>query len=165
MVFNRRFGPAVGGDARDAVTMLTQDHRRIEQSFVNYYQEPGESLWYQLARKALSMLKIHMEIEEEVFYPAYLIATTDAATQHDSMVEHEMAKKLIEDIEHSDPADEYFEAMMRVLWKTVRRHMSEEEQEGGVFEKARASKLDLIILGMQLSKKEAELTEHHQMQS
>src|ERR1700736_1479178 len=96
------FGPAISGAKGDAVSILSSDHRLIEQSFVNYYQEPLESEWHRLARLATSRLKLHMEIEEEVFYPAFLRATARTEKHHDSMVEHEAAKKLIEDIQNSD---------------------------------------------------------------
>ena len=148
---------AVGDD--NAIAMLRQQHRQIQQQFARYEQEMSESQWGVAVRDALTTLKMHMEVEEEVFYPAYLDATNDQERHHDAMVEHEAAKKLIEDIEYSDPADEYFEAMMRVLFKIVRAHIVEAEAPGGMFDTARRAGIDLKKLATSLAAKQAELEE------
>ena len=143
----------------NAIALLRQQHRRIQQQFARYEQEVSESQWGVAAKDALTALKMHMEVEEEVFYPAYLDATDDQEGHHDAMVEHEAAKKLIEDIEYSDPADEYYEAMMRVLFKIVRAHIVEEEAPGGMFDSARRAGIDLKKLAKSMAAKQAELEE------
>jgi hypothetical protein len=148
---------AVGEE--NAIALLRQQHRQIQQQFARYEQEVSESQWGVAVKDALAALKMHMEVEEEVFYPAYLDATDDQEGHHDAMVEHEAAKKLIEDIEYSDPADEYFEAMMRVLFKIVRAHIVEEEAPGGMFDSARRTGVDLRKLARNMAAKQAELEE------
>jgi hypothetical protein len=157
----QQYGFIVDGAVGDenAIAMLRQQHRQIQQQFARYEQEMSESQWGVAVRDALTTLKMHMEVEEEVFYPAYLDATDDQERHHDAMVEHEAAKKLIEDIEYSDPADEYFEAMMRLLFKIVRAHISEEEAPGGMFDTARRAGIDLKKLAKSMAAKQAELEE------
>ena len=148
---------AVGDE--NAIAMLRQQHRQIERQFARYERETSESQWGVAGKDALTMLKMHMEVEEEIFYPAYLDATDEQERHHDAMVEHEAAKKLIEDIEYSDPADEYFEAMMRVLFKIVRAHTVEEEAPGGMFDVVRRAGVDLKKLARSMAAKQAELEE------
>ncbi len=148
---------AVGEE--NAIALLRQQHRQIQQQFARYEQEISESQWGVAAKDALAALKMHMEVEEEIFYPAYLDATDDQEGHHDAMVEHEAAKKLIEDIEYSDPADEYFEAMMRVLFKIVRAHIVEEEAPGGMFDSVRRAGIDLRKLAKSMAAKQEELQE------
>ena len=157
----QQFGFKVDGavDDENAIGMLRRQHRQIERQFARYEREMSESQWGAAAKDALSALKMHMEVEEEVFYPAYLDATDDQERHHDAMVEHEAAKKLIEDIEYSDPADEYFEAMMRVLFKIVRAHTVEEEAPGGMFDAARRAGIDLKKLAKSIAAKQEELEE------
>jgi hypothetical protein len=157
----QQYGFKVDGAVGDenAIAMLRQQHRQIQQQFARYEQEMSESQWGVAVKDALTALKMHMEVEEEVFYPAYLDATDDQERHHDAMVEHEAAKKLIEDIEYSDPADEYFEAMMRLLFKIVRAHIVEEEAPGGMFDSARRAGIDLKKLAKSMAAKQAELEE------
>jgi hypothetical protein len=156
-----QYGFIVDGALGDenAIAMLRQQHRQIQQQFARYEQEMSESQWGAAVKDALTALKMHMEVEEEVFYPAYLEATGDQERHHDAMVEHEAAKKLIEDIEYSDPADEYFEAMMRVLFKIARAHIVEEEAPGGMFDSARRAGIDLKKLAKSMAAKQVELEE------
>ncbi len=52
-----------------------------------------------LAKKICLALKVHTQIEEEVFYPAFIEATQDEDIHHEAIVEHDGAKKLIKEIE------------------------------------------------------------------
>jgi hypothetical protein len=76
------------------------------------------------------------------------------------MVEqHEGAKKLIADIENSDPGDDYYEAMIRVLWKMVKDHMTEEERSGGMLSILQAPTMDLLEIGRRIAIRREELVE------
>ncbi|HEY0746426.1 MAG TPA: hemerythrin domain-containing protein, partial [Steroidobacteraceae bacterium] len=111
----------------DAVSFLKREHRQIEQSLSRCSKENAEPIWDSLIRETLIEIKVHMELEEEIFYPAHLAASRKVERHHDSMVEHESIKKLIADIENSDPGDgHYYEAMIRALWRMLRVHMLEE---------------------------------------
>jgi len=74
---------------------------------------------------------VHTEIEEEIFYPAFLEATEDKDTHHEAEVEHGGAKKLIAEIESSGPKDDYYDAKVKVLSEMIKHHVKEEEQRGG----------------------------------
>ena len=121
--------------------------------------EDSEGKWDALMKSTLTALKVHMELEEEIFYPAYLAATNAVDRHHDAMVEHEGAKKLIADIENSDPGDDYYEAMIRVLWKMVKDHMTDEERSGGMLSILQAPTMDLLEIGRQIAIRREELVE------
>jgi hypothetical protein len=110
-----------------------------------------------LAARICSALRVHATIEEEIFYPAYLEATEDTEIHHEAEIEHEGAKRLIEEIESTGPDDDHFEARVSVLQEMIRHHVKEEERSTGMFGKARGSDMDLRALGRQLEERKLEL--------
>src|SRR5918992_2049293 len=53
----------------DAVDLLTRDHRLMEELFTCFFQAAPQQL-DPLARRLCKMIRIHTQIEEELFYPA-----------------------------------------------------------------------------------------------
>jgi hypothetical protein len=102
-------------------------------------------------------LKVHTQIEEEIFYPAFLEATEEEDIHHEAEVEHNGAKRLIAQIEASGPNDDYYDAKVKVLSEMIKHHVNEEEKRDGMFAKARKSDMDLEVLGEQLAARKAEL--------
>jgi hemerythrin superfamily protein len=149
---------ARSASSRDAISLLKADHRQVEAWFEEFESARTDSRRQTLAQQICGALKVHTQIEEEIFYPAFLEATKDKDTHHEAEVEHDGAKKLIADIEASSPEDDYFEAKVKVLSEMIKHHVKEEEQRGGMFAEARESKMDLEALGEQLAARKAELT-------
>jgi hypothetical protein len=144
----------------DAVSLLKREHRQIEQNLSRCLEEDAMPAWDRLIKETLIDIKVHMEIEEEIFYPAHLAASRAVERHHDSMVEHESIKKLIADIENSDPGDgHYYEAMIRALWRMLKVHMAEEEAPGGVLGRLQPSALNHQDLAQQLASRRDELKE------
>jgi hemerythrin HHE cation binding domain-containing protein len=101
---------------------------------------------------------VHCEIEEEIFYPAFLAATKDRDMHHEAIVEHDGAKKLIAQIQESDPSDDYYDSKVHVLSEMIKHHVKEEEQKDGMFAEAQqARKMDLGALGQQMFDRKNEL--------
>jgi hypothetical protein len=147
-------------DDDDAVSLLKREHRQIEQNLSRCLEEDAMPVWDRLIKETLIDIKVHMEIEEEIFYPAHLAASRAVERHHDSMVEHESIKKLIADIENSDPGDgHYYEAMIRALWRMLKVHMAEEEAPGGVLGRLQPSALNHQDLAQQLASRRDELKE------
>ena len=109
-----------------------------------------------IAQRICDALKVHTQIEEEIFYPAFLKASGEKDIHHEAEVEHNGAKRLIGDIE-SGSSDEYFEARVMVLSEMIKHHVKEEEQAGGMFAKAQKSDMDLVEIGRQLQGRKSEL--------
>jgi hypothetical protein len=144
-------------DTTDAVELLKADHRQVEEWFEEFEDSEDVSEKAELAEKICSALKVHAEIEEEIFYPAFLEATQETDLHHEAEVEHKGAKRLIADIEEGGPEDEYFDANVKVLSEMIKHHVKEEEQAGGMFAKAKKAGMDLEALGAELLERKQEL--------
>jgi hemerythrin superfamily protein len=142
---------------QDAVALLKADHRQVEQWFEQFEATRSDDRKSKLAQQICQALTVHTEIEEEIFYPAFLAATEDKDMHHEAAVEHDGAKKLIAEIEASGPNDDYYDAKVKVLSEMIKHHVKEEEQRGGMFAEARDSDMDLKALGEQLAARKAEL--------
>ena len=147
----------VGAARQDAIALLKGDHRQVEQWFEKFESTRSDERKKKLAQQICQALKVHTEIEAEIFYPAFLEATRDKDTHHEAEVEHEGAKKLIAEIESSGPDDDYYDAKVKVLSEMIKHHVKEEEQRGGMFAEARDSNMDLATLGEQLAVRKSEL--------
>lgn len=141
----------------DAVQLLKADHREVETWFGQFEKARSDDKKQELARKICLALTVHAQIEEEIFYPAFLEATRDEDMHHEAEVEHDGAKKLIAEIEASGPEDDYFDARVTVLSEMIKHHVKEEEQRDGMFAKARKAGMDLKGLGEQLQMRKDEL--------
>jgi hemerythrin superfamily protein len=142
---------------QDAIALLKADHRQVEGWFEQFESTRSDERKGKLAQQICQALKVHTEIEEEIFYPAFLAATEDKDTHHEAEVEHDGAKKLIAEIEASGPDDDYYDAKVKVLSEMIKHHVKEEEQRGGMFAEARDSDMDLKALGEQLASRKADL--------
>lgn len=144
------------GAPKDAIALLKADHRQVETWFSEFEKAKDDKRKVTLAKQICNALKVHTQIEEEIFYPAFLEATDDEDTHHEAEVEHNGAKKLIADIE-AGPSDEYFDARVTVLSEMIKHHVKEEEQPDGMFAKARKSEMDLAEIGSRLQARKSEL--------
>ena len=108
-----------------------------------------------LANQVCEMLKVHTQIEEEIFYPAARAAGIDVGTMDEAYVEHASAKDLIAQIQSSDPKSDYYDAKVKVLGDVVNHHVVEEHTE--MFPKCRRSTMDLVALRAQMQSRKDEL--------
>lgn len=141
----------------DAIALLKQDHREVEEWFAQFEKSRSEDKKEKLAQKICMALTVHAMIEEEIFYPAFLEATEETDIHHEAAVEHDGAKKLIAQIQSSGPSDEYFDARVSVLAEMIKHHVKEEEKREGMFGKAKQADMDLKALGEQLQTRKKEL--------
>lgn len=142
----------------DAIALLKADHRKVAEWFKAFEDTSSGTRKAKLATQICNALKVHTQIEEEIFYPAFIEATQDKDLHHEAVVEHDGAKKLIAQIVASSPKDDYFDAKVKVLSEMIKHHVKEEEQPGGMFAEARKSEMDLVDLGKQMKARQRELT-------
>jgi hemerythrin superfamily protein len=145
------------GSRQNAIELLKADHREVEKLFAQFEKTRSDERKLQLAQRVCKALKVHTQIEEELFYPAFYEATEEEDIHHEAIVEHNGAKMLIADIEGSSPSDDYYDAKVKVLSEMIKHHVKEEEQPGGMFAEARKSDMDLERLGAQLKARKQEL--------
>jgi len=153
---NRSPRKTSNGTQKDAIALLKADHRQVEEWFGEFEKAKDGKRKVALAKQICNALMVHAQIEEEIFYPAFLQATGDEDMHHEAAVEHTGAKRLIADIE-SMPSDEYFDARVKVLSELIKHHVKEEEQPDGMFAKARKSDMNLVGIGAQLEIRKSEL--------
>ena len=148
------------GKRSDAITLLKADHREVKRWFGEFEKTRSDARKQELSQKICMALKAHTIIEEEIFYPAFLEATEEKDIHHEAEVEHDGAKKLIEEIEAAGPDDDYFDARISVLSEMINHHVKEEEKRGGMFTKARSSDMDLESLGELLRQRKQQVLQN-----
>ena len=143
---------------QDAIALLKEDHRKVEELFAQFEKARGDGRKEKLARQICLELTVHAQIEEEIFYPA-CEGKVDEDLLKESFVEHDGAKVLIGEIEAGNgESDEFFDAKVKVLQEQIEHHVEEEEKRGeGIFAQARKAEIDLDVLGEQLAARKAEL--------
>ena len=143
--------------AKDAVALLKEDHRTVEELFAQFEKASGEGRKQKLATEICTELSIHAMIEEEIFYPACEGKVEEDLLQ-EAYVEHDGAKVLIGEIIGGSPSDEFYDAKVKVLQEQIEHHVEEEEKRlEGLFSQARRAGLDMDALGEQLAARKQEL--------
>lgn len=141
----------------DAVKLLKDDHAQVETWFDEFEETNSASKKQKLADQICLALRVHTQIEEEIFYPACREAGVEEDTMDEADVEHDGAKRLIDEIEAGQPGDDHWDAKVTVLGEMIRHHVKEEEKRGGMFTKAKQAGLDLDELGAELKARKDEL--------
>ncbi len=101
------------GDAAkkiDAITLLKNDHRKVEQLFQQYEQSDRRAEKQKLARQICQELIVHTKLEEEIFYPS----CREQRRGWDRF-DHEGSGWYGDSDGHSEPA--------RRGWKIAKRHV------------------------------------------
>lgn len=141
----------------DAIALLKADHDEVEGWFADFEKTKSDAKKQKLATQICAALKVHTQIEEEIFYPACREAGLEDDMMDEADVEHDGAKKLIAEIEAGAPGDDHWDAKVTVLGEMIKHHVKEEEQRGGMFAKARQADLDLKELGADMKARKDEL--------
>ena len=141
--------------ARDAIQLLRADHRKVQGLFDEFEKARGDDKKAALAQEICAELKVHAQIEEEIFYPAAREALKEQDLIDEATVEHASAKDLIAQIEQARAGDELFDAKVTVLGEYIKHHVKEEHNE--IFPKVRKTRLDLKALGRELAERKEAL--------
>ena len=143
---------------QDGLQLLASDHRKVEGLFEAFEKASGTSAKEKLARQICTELKVHAQIEEEIYYPAIRGKVEEDALD-EAYVEHDSAKLLINEIEAAEPDESFYDAKVKVLQELIEHHVKEEEkQRDNLFQQTRAAEIDLEALGERLAARKAELT-------
>ena len=138
----------------DALSPLIADHRDVDDYFDQYETLTDDTAKKALADKICLALKVHAQIEEELFYPTAREETGDNDLIDEAIVEHMGAKTLIAQIKAGAPGQPLYDAKVKVLGEQVRHHVKEEEE---LFPEVRQTTIDLDALGAKLVARKAEL--------
>jgi hemerythrin superfamily protein len=151
----RAKAPSPAGAPVDAIALLESDHREVEGLFEAYEAADSDAQKSALAARICLALKVHAQIEEELFYPPAREKTGDDDLVDEAVVEHMGAKTLIAQIEGMRPGQPLYDAKVKVLSEQIRHHVEEEESE--LFPEVRETKINLEALGAKLAARKAEL--------
>jgi hemerythrin superfamily protein len=144
--------------AQDAIAMLTADHKKVKKLFADFdkLKDAGSDQdKASIVDQICNELKIHTELEEEIFYPAVRKAIDDGDLMDEALVEHAGAKDLIAQLEDASPEDDLYDAKVTVLGEQIDHHVKEEE--GDMFPKAKKAKVDTEALGATMLKRKITL--------
>ncbi|HEY1224671.1 MAG TPA: hemerythrin domain-containing protein [Brevundimonas sp.] len=146
----------------DAIAMLKADHRKVEDLFEQFEKARSDDRKQSLAEQICLELKVHTVIEEEIFYPA-CEGKVEEDLLKEAYVEHDGAKTLINEIEAASPADDFYDAKVKVLSEMIEHHVKEEEQRvEGMFSQARDAGLDMDALADAMRARKATAMEEFQ---
>ena len=141
---------------QDACTLLDEDHNRAMRMFEQYKGAHDDSRKRLLASELCHELLVHMQIEDEIFYPAFQSATNDTPLVKESDREHREARELIAKLE-KNPTDA---RLMLELEDVILDHVNDEREK--MFPEARKAKgMDLMGLAQQLEARKTELMAAH----
>ena len=141
----------------DAIAKLKADHDKVEAIFAKL-ENASEAETRALGNQVCNMLKIHMTLEEELFYPALRgKPAADEDKLDEGLVEHDSGKVLVNDA-LSDLEQDRLGTKLKVLGEHMEHHHKEEEEyETGIFAQARKAEIDLVALRDAMLAREAEL--------
>lgn len=141
-------------DQRAAIGLLMDDHRAVKKLFKQFESAKGATEKNAIAQETCQQLKVHAQIEEELFYPALRGVSEKLDDMLDeAKVEHGVAKDLVAKIEGGDP--DLLDANYKVLTEYVGHHV--EEEEGELFPAVIKAKIDLHELAGALEARKLEL--------
>src|SRR5687767_3875885 len=134
--------------AIDAINMLITDHCAVEECF-SVFRRISDGKPEQrktLVEQICQALKMHMAIEEEIFYPAVReILVEEKDRIWEGVIEHDKARALMEQLEAMQGDEPTLTQRVDELAALVMHHVKEEEND--LFPKVINSALDSEELG------------------
>jgi hemerythrin-like domain-containing protein len=112
----------------DAFQLLKADHRKVAQLFDQLESASGRAK-LQVFEQIKTELELHTHIEETIFYPAVEKPKETHDLTLEAYEEHDVVKKLLDQISRSRTVNDEWEAQAKVLRENVEHHVEEEENE------------------------------------
>ena len=137
--------------APDAIKLLKADHEKVRELLGQFENATGarrEKLRTQIDKE----LKVHTQIEEEIFYPAYHEAARkkdDQKLYYEALEEHHVVDLVLPEM-NDGKSNEELKAKAKVLKELVEHHADEEETDMFPRAKKLLSKDELRALGAQM---------------
>jgi hypothetical protein len=139
-----------------AISILIKDHDTVKDLFDSFEKAESASEKENIIDRAVTELKIHAVIEEEIFYPA-VRKRVGKDVMNEADEEHHVVRVLIAELDAMGRTDGHRDAKFKVLTESVRHHIKEEEKE--MLPKAKSLEIDFDALGQQMLDRKEELQE------
>jgi len=120
----------------DAISMLEEDHKKVEKLFKDFEKAKDDSKKQELYQTIREELLMHTQLEQKIFYPACEEDQDEEVAE--AIEEHQVIQDLLTEMESIKPSDERFDAKMSVMMENVEHHAKEEEEKK-MFPKAKKS--------------------------
>jgi hypothetical protein len=140
---------------KHAIAILKKDHDTVKTLFDDFEKADKTAAKEKIIDQALSALKIHAVLEEEIFYPT-VRAHVGIKVMNEADEEHHVAKVLIAELDRGANND-HRDAKFTVLAESVRHHIREEESE--MLPKAKELDIDFEALGQRMLERKRQLKE------
>jgi hemerythrin-like domain-containing protein len=115
------------------IEIIKADHRKMENLFKEYEDLDGTALKSKtsLVAALADALKLHMDMEERFLYPMLKNAFRDPDDKlvEESYAEHDVAKRILEELTVTHAEDPQYDARVKVLSENIAHHVMEEEGE------------------------------------
>lgn len=145
------------GDAQDVLQLLRDDHEKVKSLFQDFEEAEDSKTKQRICDETLTELKVHAQVEEEIFYPAVRSELDEDDLMDEAIEEHHVAKMLIGELEDMSADNDQFDAKFTVLGEVIDHHVQEEE--GEMFPKVEEMDLDFETLAQEMTQRKEELTE------
>jgi hypothetical protein len=139
-----------------AIAIILKDHDKVKELFDQFESAETSAQREKIIIAAITELKIHAAIEEEIFYPT-VRKHVGKDLMNEADEEHHVARVLIAELDATGRENDHRDAKFKVLAESVRHHIKEEENE--VLPKARELKIDFEALGREILDRKEELRE------
>src|SRR5215207_9026881 len=136
------------GRTMDALKLLREDHREVEQLFKQVERTTSALELADLGAEIIEKLSVHASIEEQVFYPAVERAAPESTPLVlKSLEAHHAAKSILAEVDRTPSTSDRYRPKLLVVADNVREHVQEEERD--VFPQLRQqlSRRDLEEIG------------------
>lgn len=150
---------------KNPIEIVKRDHRKVERLFKECedLDEQAFESKSKVVEQIIRELRLHMKMEEFLLYPRAeeLFDKKDDKMVEEAIAEHEVAKRILEELSVTHPEDPQFDARVKVLNENIAHHIMEEEQEllPRINEKFSEKDLDTVGEEMEIFRLENETTE------
>lgn len=112
-------------------SMICLDHSHVFALFHRYTPETSDARKRALVTNAIIALRVHAQLEEEIFYPALRAVLPGDEVLEKSEPEHQQMRELIDDLHarcaSGERIDEAFDRKFMDLMRIVIHHVADEE--------------------------------------
>lgn len=112
----------------NAIELLRKDHRNVEDLFDRIDDVDDEDAKEELFQQIAQALTVHALIEEQHFYPAVRVKSTETLVR-ESFHDHDGMKRMIARLLKTDPSDDQFDPRLLRLREEVEQHILQEESQ------------------------------------
>jgi hypothetical protein len=139
---------------KHAIAILKKDHDSVKGFFEEFERAETPAAKEKIIDQAVTALKIHAVLEEEIFYPT-VRAHVGSKVMNEADEEHHVAKVLIAELDRAGRRNDHRDAKFTVLAESVRHHIKEAENE--MLPKAKELDIDFEALGRRMLERKKEL--------